>query len=451
MSQGAHPTPDERQPISFPEWKERLTKEAFSPAEAEAIRREILAFLRDCKALHAPASIMRAKAYLDRVERQGRSRAREALRWFVRASRNAHAPSPGQRPSQFAGLRPRSEARGVALAVRRNEPVRAAGDLGVTAWEESLIRACRERGFLWRTEQTYRGWAARFAAFLHPRTPQIADAHDIGRFLSHLAVTLRASASTQRQALNALVFLLQEALRQQLGEIPFERAASRRRVPTVLSSAECRSLFAQLQGTPRLMAELLYGAGLRLMELLRLRVHHLDLERRQLRVLAGKGDKDRVTLLPERLIGPLREHLQRLKILFREDRAQELPGVWMPEGLSRKYPHAGSSWEWQWLFPSRELSTDPTSGLRRRHHATDASVQLSIRNAARAAGIDKRVTPHVMRHSFATHLLESGADIRTVQDLLGHESVETTQIYLHVTRKPGGLGTISPLDRMGSA
>jgi site-specific recombinase XerD len=176
-------------------------------------------------------------------------------------------------------------------------------------------------------------------------------------------------------------------------------------------------------------------------------VHHLDLDRRQLHVYSGKGDKDRITVLPQLLVEPLRDQLARLRVIFAADREACIPGVWLPEGLARKYPNAGVSWEWQWLFPSRELSVDPESGMVRRHHVTDSPFQTAIRVAAQRAGIDKRVTPHVFRHSFATHLLESGADIRTVQELLGHESVETTQIYLHVTQT-GGAGTVCPLDKL---
>ena len=299
---------------------------------------------------------------------------------------------------------------------------------------------------LWRTEETYRRWAGRFAEFLLPRLPQVAEGSDIAAFLSKLAVEQRASASTQKQALNALVFFLQEGLRRNVGELAFKRARERRRVPMVLSREECGRLFAEMNGTSRLMAELMYGAGLRLMELLRLRVHHLDLERGQLKVFAGKGDKDRLTVLPERLRPMLEQHLARLRKLHAADRAARLPGVWLPEGLERKFQRAGETWEWQWLFPSREAVRDPVSGLRRRHHVLDGTFQNAVRLAAQAAGITKRVTPHVLRHSFATHLLEDGSDIRTVQDLLGHESLETTQIYTHVMRRPG-LGVRSPLDR----
>ena len=263
--------------------------------------------------------------------------------------------------------------------------------------------------------------------------------------LTDLAVRQQVSPSTQKQAQNALVFFLQEGLAHQLGEIRFTYARERRRVPTVLSRAECGRLFTALSGTTRLMAELMYGSGLRLMELLRLRVQDLDLERRHLLVHAGKGDKDRSTVVPERLVEELRGHLERLRRLHEEDRQAGLPGVWLPEGLARKYQRAGERWEWQWLFPSRETSVDSRSGVRRRHHAVDSTFQNAVRRGAEAAKIDKRVSPHVLRHSFATHLLEAGADIRTVQELLGHESVETTQIYTHVMQKPG-IGVRSPLD-----
>lgn len=260
-----------------------------------------------------------------------------------------------------------------------------------------------------------------------------------------LAVEQRVAPSTQKQALNALVFLMEEALHRRLGEIRFRRAAPRVRMPVVLTKGECARLFAELDGEARLMAELMYGGGLRLMELLRLRVQHVDFERGQLRVSGGKGDKDRVTVLPEKLVARLQAQVAGLRTTFAEDRAAGLPGVWLPEGLARKYPRAGERWTWQWLFPSRETSIDPVTKVRRRHHVVDSTFQNNIRWAAERAGLNKRVTPHVLRHSFATHLLEAGTDIRTVQELLGHQSVETTQIYTHVMRKPG-LGVRSPLD-----
>jgi integron integrase len=311
-----------------------------------------------------------------------------------------------------------------------------------------MIAAVRRKGLLWRTEQTYRGWAARFADFLSPRSPYAGTGEDVARFLSALAVEKRASGSTQKQALNAVVFLMQEALRRDLGTFDFQRARARQKIPVVLTIEECQRLIAQLSGTNRLMAELMYGAGLRLMELLRLRVHHVDLERGQLHVYAGKGNKGRLTVLPDSLREKLREHIDRLKVLFDSDRRAGLPGVWLPEGLDRKYAKAGVTWNWQWLFPSRELLRDPVSGACRRHHVLEGTFQNAVRTAGEAARILKRVTPHVLRHSFATHLLESGTDIRTVQELLGHQSVETTQIYTHVMQKPG-VGVRSPLDNWG--
>jgi integron integrase len=328
---------------------------------------------------------------------------------------------------------------------RSSPPPRATDDLGGEPWERALIKAIRERGFLWRTEQTYREWAVRFARFIAPRSPSAASGEEVAAFLSALAVNGRASPSAQKQALNALVFLMEHALSRELGEMKFTRAYPKRRLPTVLTTGECISLFAQMEGTMQLMAQLAYGSGLRLMELLRLRVHHLDLERGQIQVFAGKGDKDRRTVLPQSIVPRVKAHLERLRRLWDEDRASGLAGVWLPEGLEKKFSRAGETWEWQWVFPSAKPSNDPESGVVRRHHVSDAWFQRVLKDASRRAGLNKRVTPHVLRHSFATHLLESGADIRTVQELLGHTSVETTQIYTHVMQKPG-LGVRSPLD-----
>jgi integron integrase len=355
----------------------------------------------------------------------------EAAAMTGRREREGGGAETGRRPV----LPPRSEL-----------PPAAAGDLGDTDWERALIGAIRRKGFLWRTEQTYRGWAKRFAEFLSPKSPGAAGGDDVAAFLSALAVEQRAAPSTQKQALNALVFFMQEGLRVDLGEMDFRRARARVRMPTVLSKAEVRAMLERLPRGYRLMAEVMYGGGLRLMELLRLRVHHLDLARGQIKVHGGKGDKDRVTVLPEVLQEKLKAHLERLREIYAEDRAAGAPGVWLPEGLARKYARAGETWEWQWLWPSREFMREPETGLRRRHHILDGTFQNAVRKAGQEAGLNKRVTPHVLRHSFATHLLESGTDIRTVQELLGHESVETTQIYTHVMQKPG-LGVRSPLDQ----
>ena len=431
----ALPAAGERAPIRFPDWKEALVRAALAAAVREQYRRAILGFLAFCKRGRCPASIAAIRSYLE-----GAPDARPALQWFYRGAtaHPARATEPGGDDAPPAD-------RPLPASPPRAIPLPAAHDLGGADWERDLIRTARAAGMLWRTEQTYRGWAARFARFVAPRSPYAATADDIGAFLSELAVKQRAAPATQKQALNALVFLVQEALRRQVGEIPFRRAAPRPRMPTVLGREECGRLFGALDGTMRLMAELMYGSGLRLMELLRLRIHHLDLDRGAVKVCGGKGDKDRCTVLPAKLVEPLRGHVGRLRTLFAEDRAAGLPGVWLPDNVANKYPKAGEEWLWQWVFPSRETSIDPVTGLRRRHHVMDSTFQNNIRWAAERAGLTKRVTPHVLRHSFATHLLERGADIRTVQELLGHEKVETTQIYTHVMQRPG-LGVRSPLD-----
>lgn len=434
-----------RSPLSFANWAQVLETAGLTPRQVSAFRGEILAFLRDTEKRRAPVTIAAAKQYLGR--RQS-GLARAALRWFVTCGRvvPTGATLPPTLPAAAASTGdPAESAAAVRQPIRASEPPRAAADLGGPVWERRLIAALRERGFLWRTEQTYREWAWRFARFITPRAPLTADEREVGAFLSSLAVHHRASQSTQKQALNALVFLLQEALQRKLGEIPFQRAAAGRKVPTVLTRDEITGLTKQMAGTNRLMAELAYGSGLRLMELIRLRVHHLDLPRQRLQIYDGKGAKHRITVLPRVLVPALEEQVERLKRLHGEDRAAGLAGVWLPEGLAAKYTRAGESLEWQWLFPSREAAVDPANGLRRRHHVTDSAFQRAIHGAATRAGLTKRVTPHVLRHSFATHLLEGGADIRTVQELLGHESVETTQIYTHVMQKPG-LGVRSPLD-----
>ena len=467
-------------PVSFFDWKEVLAAAPLAPERKEQFRREILSFLKHCKNTRSPATAEVAKNYLEVREKLVRGPSREALRWFYRegmarmrgGARGAPPVEDGSvslsgpfavgeggdtdaagsgDPALHQNLEAARSEIGPypdSMSVRgRATPPRAADDLGGEPWERDLIKAIRQRGFLWRTEQTYREWALRFARFIAPRSPYAASGEDVAAFLSALAVNGRASPSAQKQALNALVFLMEHALSRSLGEMKFTRAYPKRRLPTVLTSGECASLFAQLDGTMQLMAQLAYGSGLRLMELLRLRVHHLDLERGQVQVFAGKGDKDRRTVLPQSTVPRLKAHLERLRRLWDEDRAIGLAGVWLPEGLEKKFCKVGETWEWQWVFPSAKPSKDPEGGLIRRHHVSDAWFQRVLKEAARRAGLNKRVTPHVLRHSFATHLLESGADIRTVQELLGHTSVETTQIYTHVMQKPG-LGVQSPLDRV---
>ncbi len=300
-----------------------------------------------------------------------------------------------------------------------------------------MVTVLRARHLKWRTEEAYRGWARRFAAWLGDKPVEEADGNDIRRYLEHLAVAGKVSASTQRQALNALLFLVRETLGRDPGDCSgYRLGRSEKRIPVVLSQRECQLLFDQLSGSHRLMAQLLYGAGLRLMELLRLRIQDVQFEQGIVVVRQGKGRKDRVSVLPETLRAPLMEHREQLRLLYDEDRRADLPGVWLPPEVELKVPTAGTQWPWQWFFPSRQLAIDPRSGIQRRHHVQDATLQNAIRKAARAAHLSQRVTPHTLRHSFATHLLAGGADIRTVQKLLGHADVATTMIYTHVLNRP---------------
>jgi integron integrase len=412
-----------------------LAQAEWPAGHASLVRGAVLELLARCRRERRPVTVAFIKEHLADIPPDSLRHqiVREALRWFFH--RGDYRPDlPAAEPLPPTSRRP-------------DHPGRAADDLGGPDWERDLVRAIRERGLLWRTERSYRDWAARFVESLAGRSPYAAHKEDVARFLSHLAVVRGVGTATQRQALCALVFFLEEGLHREIGEIEFRRARVRPKLPVVLSADECRRLLTQLDGTTRLMAELAYGGGLRLMELLRLRVHHLDLDREQVQVWAGKGGKHRLTILPASCVGPLREHLARLRVLFERDRAAGLAGVWLPEGLERKYPQAGISWEWQWLFPSRETSRDPQTGIVRRHHLLDGAFQAAIKRAAERAGLNRRVTPHVLRHSFATHLLEHGSDIRTVQELLGHGNVATTQIYTHVMKKPG-LGVRSPLDML---
>ena len=414
--------------------------------ERRAYRSAIVEYLMFCKRSRQPATVASARTFMEQVEgwrRLGVSQLatwKAALNWFFRTAKSAPSPPGMAHPSQ-RGTR----------CVRDKEPPLAATDLGGPEWEKKLIRELRTRHYEWRTEQAYRMWAGRFAEWLEKRrgvSVLAAGEIELRDFLSDLATQQRVAVATQRQALNAVVFLVREGLGRSLGDFgDFTRGRAVKRAPVVLSRGECQRLLGALEGTTRLMAELMYGSGVRLMELLRLRVKDVDVERRQLMVRAGKGGQDRVTLVPEALVERLLAHRERLRRLHAQDQQADAPGVWLPEGLERKFPRAGQAWEWQWFFPSRQQMKDPRTGLLRRHHVLDASFQNAIRLGARRARLDKRVTPHVLRHSFATHLLESGTDIRTVQELLGHKDVTTTQIYTHVMQKPG-LGVKSPLDRM---
>ncbi len=313
---------------------------------------------------------------------------------------------------------------------------------------DRVRHAIRVRHFAIRTEQTYVDWARRFILFHGKRHPQEMGVAEVEAFLTHLAVERGVAPATQSQAKAALLFLYREVLGEQLPWLDgVVSAKASRHLPVVLTQREVGALLAEMSGTTGLLASLLYGTGMRLLEGLRLRVKDIEFERRELLVRDGKGGKDRVTVLPENMILPLREQLAHARALHERDLHAGHGAVWLPDALAVKYPRAARAWGWQWAFPSATRSVDPRSGTPRRHHLNETSIQKAVAGAACRAGIDKPCSPHVLRHSFATHMLQAGYDIRTVQELLGHSDVQTTMIYTHVLNR-GGRGVMSPLDRI---
>lgn len=309
--------------------------------------------------------------------------------------------------------------------------------------------ALRVRHYSFRTEEAYIHWIKRYIFFHNKRHPMEMGEREIGEFLTHLAVKGDVAASTQNQALSALMFLYKKVLQIEPGQFTnITWAKKPKKLPVVFTQQEMKAVLSQLSGTYRIIAELLYGSGLRLMECLRLRVKDIDFGYCQIVVQDAKGGKDRVTVLPSVVIEPLIRHLDQVKKLHLKDREENHPGVQLPYALERKYPNAGKSWGWFWVFPAPKHSIDPRSGIRRRHHLHESAIQRAVQEAIRKAGIHKHAGCHTFRHSFATHLLESGYDIRTVQELLGHKDVKTTMIYTHVLNK-GKLGVTSPADKLG--
>jgi integron integrase len=313
---------------------------------------------------------------------------------------------------------------------------------------DRLREAIRVRRYSIRTEDTYVDWARRFILFHGKRHPMEMGASEVAAFLTHLAVDRSVSPSTQNQAKSALLFLYRVVLEVQLPWLDeIVAAKDHRRLPVVLTPSEVRALLLELNGTTGLVASLLYGTGMRLLEGLRLRVKDVDFQRREILVRDGKGGKDRVTVLPENLILPLQQQMARAKALHDRDLDEGFGEVWLPDALAVKFPRASRAWGWQWVFPSAVRSADPRTGVLRRHHLNEASVQKAVAGASRRAKIVKPCSPHILRHAFATHLLQSGYDIRTVQELLGHSDVSTTMIYTHVLNR-GGRGVRSPFDQM---
>jgi integron integrase len=321
---------------------------------------------------------------------------------------------------------------------------------GANAGKPKLLDQVRDvirvKHYSIRTEQTYTDWIKRFILFHNKRHPSEMREPEVTEYLTHLARHGNVAASTQNQALSALLFLYKEVLKQEIGWLDnVERAKKPPKLPVVLTRKEVKRIFAHLTGTQKLMAGLLYGSGLRLMECVRLRVKDVDFGYARITVRDGKGAKDRVTMLPVNLAARLKQHLVKTKIQHQQDLADGFGSVHLPFALARKFPNAEREWAWQYVFPSNRLGIDPRSGKKQRHHVAEGILQVAVKKAVRASGIAKPATCHTLRHSFATHLLENGYDIRTVQELLGHKDVSTTMIYTHVLNKPG-IGVRSPID-----
>ncbi len=422
--------------IHFPRWREVLEASELPERVREGYTVTLRWYLSWCWQHSQGCSVESARAFVAWAAEEKQphewvlERWREAINWFFK-----NAKKQGGFPAS-------TNARG--LNDTDAERIEAIDDD-----ERKILSVMRRRGMALKTERSYLRHYRSFMRKAGAKRGVGIEASDLKTYLNYLAMERAVASSTQKQALNALVFIAEQVFECELGEIgDFVRAKNRKKIPVVMSKAELRRFFAALSGQKLLMAHLQYAAGLRVSELLRLRVQDFDIERNQLVVRCGKGGKDRVAPLSERLIGDVHEHLKSVRKLFEEDMGRaDHAGVYLPEALSRKHLNAGKDWRWQWFWPSREVSSDPRSGVRRRHHVLEGVYQEAVRQAAKRAGLNKRVTSHTLRHSFATHLLEDGVDIRTVQDLLGHKSVETTQIYLHVMQKPGA-GVRSPLDTL---
>lgn len=313
--------------------------------------------------------------------------------------------------------------------------------------EKKMREALRLRHRSYSTEQTYIQWIRQFQGFLDGKTHNSLEGKDLQHFLSYLAVERKVSASTQNQALNAIVFLYRHVFDKDIeGEINAVRAKQKRRLPVVLTVQEVEKIVSVISGVNQLMARLIYGCGMRLQECLQLRIKDVDFEQGVIVIRSGKGDKDRRTMLPEAVREELADHLTGIKVIYEKDRKENLNGVQLPGALERKYPNAGKEWRWFWFFPSQTVSVDPRTNIVRRHHVYHDALQRAFKVAVMKAGITKQASVHTLRHSFATHLLENGYDIRTIQELLGHTDLQTTMIYTHVATK-NILGVRSPLDK----
>ncbi|MEM0966841.1 MAG: integron integrase [Verrucomicrobiota bacterium] len=438
--------------VRFPRWAEVLSGCDLAPSEKEGFAVTIRWYLSWCHRRAVGCSVESAREFVAWARKEKASaewkveRWKTAIRWFFI---NAHNQTRQKISSSDLSSEKPNGADAVGFRHGSDNDTSAERMSGKTDDENRILATMRRRGMALKTERSYLGHYCNFLKRTGLRSGAEINAARLKEYLDYLAMERAVSSSTQKGALNALVFIAEKVFGLEVGDIgEFVRARNHKRIPVVMSKAETRLFFAELKGDKSLMARLQYAAGLRVSELMRLRVKDLDFERNQVVVRAGKGGKDRVTPLSGKLVDSLQSHLEHVRELFEADlKREDLAGVYLPEALARRHSKAGFDWRWQWLWPSREISRDPRSGLKRRHHVLDKAYQRAVSDAANRAGLSKRVTSHTLRHSFATHLLEDGVDIRTVQDLLGHKSVETTQIYLHVMQKPGA-GVRSPLDSL---
>ena len=445
------------------------------PANADGEKRlgwwgvELARFLKFCKTLPTETALRSAMEGYGRYLKSSvpppqdwqLDQAREALRCFQKGTENWHIAAPDPEGRVEVGFRVKTRSgEGADGEMRDGETWRrgdtetrggggeaklGAAGMGSEAWLEKASQTMRVRRLALRTVETYLGWQRRFLSYAAEKMLEPASKAAVEGFVTWLAVERKVSAGTQNQAFSAVLFLTSEVMERPVEGVDGVRAKRSRHLPVVLSREELRRLLGVTEGTTGLILKLLYGTGLRQMECLRLRVKDVDLDRKVLTVRDGKGGKDRQVMLPKALHAEITDHVQRVRALWEADRAALLPGVVLPEALGVKYPNAGKELAWQWLFPSKQIGMDPESGIGRRHHLHENALASALKVARERSGIAKKTGCHTLRHSFATHLLEDGTDIRTVQDLLGHKSVETTQIYTHVMAG-GGTGTRSPLD-----
>lgn len=440
--------PAENDAFWLGDWDEKLEASGIPAPEKRAFRQVIIWYLSWCKRHKTLTSVATMKRFLEEAKHARSPREeqfqswRAALLWFYREATERGEDRP---PPSLDGNR-EDPGYGPPYPPAERSEYRDMLAMITCPWDRAFAERLRLRGHLLRTEQTYRHWLRRYVRWLGGTEEDRATPESLRDYLSELVTVHDVAPSTQRQALNALVCFFREVLGQDnLHLDDLKRARSRTSLPVVLTKEEINALLEELAGQDRLMAMIAYGGGLRLTELIRLRVKDVDPKRQQVSVRSGKGNKDRMVPMGMRAVEAVERQLDWLRQLHEQDRKAGLPGVFLPPSLERKYPNAGLQLAWQWFFPTSALSEDPRTGMTRRHHVKEHTFQRAVKGAADRARIHKRVTPHVLRHSFATHLLEKGADIRTVQELLGHASVETTQVYLHVMGK-GPVGTLSPLD-----